>query len=303
MGGSGRGFSGYGAISARAQMLASKQETQASQRELEINRFLEALLKDFNNRDADAIQIHLKEIEKVLGREIDGLDAILYGGSISKNTFIEGTSDVDALVFLDGTVYKDSNPKELQKIFCDMLQKRFPRTEVSKGELAVTVKFSDYEIQLLPAIRENGKIRIADRENRGWSIPIDVAAFTSKLTKINKSNNNKVVPVIKLSKNIFSKLPKKYQLSGYHVEALAVDAFTVYNGRYTLYDMTKHFLDYSVKRVLSPINDVTGQSGIIDNYLGAANSIERQQLSHHIKDIAGRFSGSDVTSVAKELFS
>jgi len=303
MGGSGGGFSGYGSISAKAQMLASKQGTQASQRELEINEFLEALLKDFNNRNVNAIKTHLNEIEKVLGREIDGLDAILFGGSISKKTFIEGTSDVDALVFLDSTKYKALSPKELQKTFYELLQKRFPRTEISKGELAVTIKFSDYEIQLLPAIRENGKIKIADRENQGWSAPINISAFTSKLTKANKSNGNKVVPVIKLAKDIFNKLPKKYQLSGYHVEALAVDAFTAYNGRYTLYDMTKHLLDYSVKRVLLPMHDVTGQSGIIDNYLGASNSIERQRLSHYIKDIAGRFSGSDATSVTKELFS
>ena len=302
MGGSGGGFSGYGTVSAKAQLLASEAGTQSSQREIEINEFLEELLKDFNSRDVDAIQTHLQEIEKVLGREIDGLDAILFGGSISKRTFIEGTSDVDALVFLDNAKYKRVSPKEIQEDFYKLLQKRFPHTEINKGELAVTIKFSDYEVQLLPALRENGKIRIADREERGWSLPINVSAFTSKLTKINKVNGNKVVPVIKLAKSLFNRLPQQYQLSGYHVEALAVDAFTTYNGRYTLYDMTKHFLNYSTKRVLSPMNDVTGQSGVIDSYLGARNSFDRQHLSHYIKDIAGRFSGSDAVSVTKELF-
>ena len=47
MGGSG-GFSGYGTISAKAQMLASETGAQSSQQEIEINEFLEALLKDFN---------------------------------------------------------------------------------------------------------------------------------------------------------------------------------------------------------------------------------------------------------------
>ena len=130
-------------------------------------------------------------------------------------------------------------------------------------------------------MRENGRIRIANRENKGWSPPINVSAFTRRLTKINQINGKKVVPVIKLAKNLFSRLPQQYQLSGYHVEALAVDAFATYNGRYTLYDMTKHLLDYSTKRVLTPMNDV----------------------SHYIRDIAGRFSGSDATSVTKELFS
>lgn len=56
------------------------------------------------------------------------------------------------------------------------------------------------------------------------------------------------------------------------------------------------------KRVLSPMNDVTGQSGVIDSYLGDRNSFDRQRLSHYIKDIAGRFSGSDAVSLTKELF-
>lgn len=303
MGGGGGGFSGYETINTKAQMLSSEKGTQSSQREIEINEFLEALLKDFNSRDVNAIQTHLEEIEKALGREIDGLETILFGGSISKNTFIEGTSDVDALVFLDSARYKNASPKYLQQIFYKMLQMRFPSTEIRKGALAVTVRFSDYEVQLLPALRENGKVRIADRESRGWSSPINVAAFTNKLTKINKINGNKVVPVIKLAKNLFNKLPQQYQLSGYHVEALAVDSFTTYNGRSTLYDMTKYLLDCSTKRVLSPMNDVTGQSKIIDDYFGAANSISRQHLSYYIKDIARRFSGSDATSVTKELFS
>ena len=204
---------------------------------------------------------------------------------------------------MDSTKYKNVSPKGLQEDFFKLLQTRFPHTEISKGELAVTVKFSDYEIQLLPALRENGRIRIANRENKGWSPPINVSAFTRKLTKINQINGKKVVPVIKLAKNLFSRLPQQYQLSGYHVEALAVDAFATYNGRYTLYDMTKHLLDYSTKRVLTPMNDVTGQSGVIDSYLGATNSLHRQHLSHYIRDIAGRFSGSDATSVTKELFS
>ena len=37
--------------------------------------------------------------------------------SISKNTFIEGASDVDALVILDRAKYKDATPKELQNAF------------------------------------------------------------------------------------------------------------------------------------------------------------------------------------------
>lgn len=296
----GGGFSGYRSIGISSQLSSSTSEAQASQHEMEMNEFLEDLLKDYNKRDVDAIRTHLNEIEKVLGREIEGLDRILFGGSISKNTFIEGASDVDALVILNRAKYKDATPKELQNTFAKMLQQRFPRTEIKCGSLAVTIKFKDYEIQLLPALRNSGKIQIASNDGACWSTSINLAKFTEKLTATNKMNNNKVVPVIKLAKSLLSNLPSKYQLSGYHVEALAVDAFSTYNGRCTLYDMTMHFLNYSTKRVLTPMSDVTGQSGIIDNNLGIACSITRQKLSGHIKDIAGRFLGA--TSDAKKLF-
>ena len=299
MGGSG-GFGGYRSIGMGAQLSSSASGAQASQHEIEMNEFLEDLLKEYNNRDVEAIRTHLNEIEKVLDREIEGLDRILFGGSISKHTFIEGTSDVDALVILDRAKYKDATPKELQTAFAKMLRQRFPKTEIKCGTLAVTVKFSNYEIQLLPAMKNNGKLQIASSDGSHWSTSINSTKFTEKLTATNKINGNKVVPVIKLAKSILSKLPPKYQLSGYHVEALAVDAFSTYNGRYTLYDMTKHMLNYSVKRVLNPMNDVTGQSGIIDDKFGPSRSVIRQYLSRHIKDIAGHFSGA--SSDAKGLF-
>lgn len=299
MGGSG-GFRGYRSIGMVSQVSSSASGAQASQYEIEMNEFLEDLLKEYNNRDVEAIRTHLNEIEKVLSREIEGIDRILFGGSLSKHTFIEGTSDVDALVILDRETYKDKTPKELQAEFAKMLQQRFPKTEIKCGTLAVTVKFSNYEIQLLPAMKNNGKLQIASGDGSHWSSWINSARFTEKLTTTNKMHGNKVVPVIKLAKSLLSKLPPKYQLSGYHVEALAVDAFATYNGRNTLYDMTKHMLNYSVKRVLSPMSDVTGQSGIIDDQLGKARSINRQYLSRHIQDIARRFSGAPAN--AKELF-
>lgn len=299
MSGSG-GFGGYRSIGMSSQLSTSASGAQASQHEIEMNEFLEDLLKEYNNRDVNAIRTHLNEIEKVLGREIEGLDRILFGGSLSKHTFIEGTSDIDALVILDRAKYKNATPKELQDAFYKMLSQRFPKTEIKCGALAVTVKFKDYEIQLLPAMKNNGKLQIASNDGTRWSSSINSAAFTDRLTATNKMNNNKVIPVIKLAKSLLSNLPTKYQLSGYHVEALAVDAFSTYNGRCTLYDMTSHFLNYSTKRVLTPMSDVTGQSGVIDDNFGIAHSITRQNLSRQIKDLAGRFSGAP--SNAKELF-
>jgi len=301
MGGTGN-YSGYGSISTRPPVASSVNGAEQSQREIEINEFLELLLKEINGRDVGAISTHLAEIEKALGKEIDGIEKILFGGSISKSTFIEGTSDVDALVILDSNIYSMKKPGELQDAFVTILRARFTRTEIVKGNLAVTVKFSDYDVQLLPTLRDGRMVRIADRSKDAWSSSIDIKQFTTKLTAINKMNANKVIPVIKLAKKLFSNLPDRYQLSGYHVEAMAAEIFSTYSGRNTLYDMTKYFLDTSVKRVLRPISDITGQSHLIDSDLGSTNSIQRQKISYQIKEIAGRFSAGNSVSVTKELF-
>ena len=60
----------------------------------------------------------------------------------------------------------------------------------------MTVTYKDgIQLQLLPALRTPTGIRIADGEQ--WSTVVRPKRFANKLTDINRSNNNLVVPVIK----------------------------------------------------------------------------------------------------------
>lgn len=276
--------------------------SQASHVEIDINVFLENLLKELNDRDVIAIQKHLNEIMKALGKEIDGVENILFGGSISKSTFIEGLSDVDALVFLNQSYLHDADPQKLQNIFYELLKKRFPCTEVKKGRLAVTVKFKDYEVQLLPAIKDGKMVHIASIDKSGWSLPIDTNAFSDRLTQINKNHGGKVIPVIKLTKQILNNIPNEYKLSGYHIETLAAEGFLHYDGRENLFEMTKHLLKFAEARVKTKMADVTGQSKIVDEYLGENNSLKRQYLSKYIRSLESRFQNSTATTIGEVLF-
>lgn len=67
-----------------------------------------------------AIRTHLNEIEKTLGKEIEGIEQILFGGSLSKKTFVEGISDVDALVVIKPDIASGPTPEELQNKFYDL---------------------------------------------------------------------------------------------------------------------------------------------------------------------------------------
>ena len=244
--------------------------------EAEINEHLKEKLKDFNDRDTQNINIHLETIRDALSKEIEIVN-LLYGGSVSRYTYLNGLSDVDVLAILNDESYNQYQPHEVLDIFADRLRERLPRTDITVGPLAVTIKFSDgHEIQVLPAIKTSTGIRIANQENNEWSNVIKPHKFAEKLTEVNKNNNGMVVRTIKIYKSINAQLPKNEQLSGYHIESLAIEVFENYDGNKNYKDMLKYFVDKSRSHVESPISDSTGQSIHVDDYLGQSGSRDRE---------------------------
>ncbi len=267
------------------------EKTAQAEYEAEANEVIDDALTEFNDRDTEGIHEHLDVISDAISSLVDedGDIQMLFGGSTSKHTYVNGLSDIDTLVCLNDTSLADKSPNDVIKIFAKILQDRLPRTEVSVGDLAVTVKFSDgHEVQLLPAVRTAQGFRIASPGENKWSNVIAPDRFAKKLTQVNQKLNNKVVPVIKLAKSINEKLPKQSRLSGYHLESLAIEAFENYRGPRTAYDMVKHFFKEAQTRVLSPIADSTGQSLHVDDYLGSRGSQQRSKVSNAIENIVGR---------------
>jgi hypothetical protein len=164
--------------------------------------------------------------------------------------------------------------------------------EVSKGRLAVTLRKGELEIQVLPAVRDDGSTRIPGASGDRWS-KIDPKAFFRKLTATNPRLGGKVVPVIKLAKIINSQQPEGLQLTGYHVESLAVEAFKAYGSALNPKAMLEHLFDASRSLVLTPIRDKTGQSVHVDGYLGPANSTNRKEVAAALNRIHRRMRNAD----------
>ena len=140
-----------------------------------------------------------------------------------------------------------------------------PRTTVTTGDLAVTVKYADgTEMQLLPAIKPKSGIRMADPGANTWSTVVHPDRFGKKLTQINQRNDKKVIPTIKLAKGLIAHSVRsdRDQISGYHVESLAIEAFRNYRGSHDLKSMLRHFNDFASGEVMQPIKDPTGQSAM-----------------------------------------
>lgn len=300
MGGSGgRGFRSSSSNEIKRWTDRIQNESDLAEHNNRVNEVLGDLLAQYNSRDVDLIGNRLQQIADSLEESLDGTLDLRFGGSIAKHTYIDGISDVDALVILKPSDLEGSTATDVIEYFREILHQELSYVdEVRSGQLAVTVTFPDeMEIQLLPAVRAGEGFRIPASSGEGWSPIIRPDAFSTELTEQNQASGQRVVPVVKLAKGAFEHLPGSLKPSGYHVEALAIEAFRNYSGAYNFKEMLQHFFEQGSRLVLRPISDSTGQSIRVDDYLGAPDSRERQSLSGRMERISRRMANADrVTS-------
>ena len=301
MGGSGgsdyRNVDDAAISAARAREELARQELIA-----EVNDYLDGLLRGFNDRDAELINGRLTEALDCLGESVYDVDRLLFGGSIAKHTYVDGLSDVDALIVMRDV--EAASPSELITGVANAIRAASLSdvAEVTAGNLAVTVTYVDgCEVQLLPARERGGRLAIASADGARWQ-NIRPKEFARKLTEVNQANGGSVVPVTKLAKALVNQLPEPHRLSGYHVEAIAVDAFKNYDGARNRADMLHHLLAHASSAVLRPTGDITGQSVHIDPHLGAANSNERRAIAAAITRIVRRMESARAVSDYESLF-
>jgi hypothetical protein len=255
-----------------------------------LSQTLGALLGNYNSRDHELVSERLAEIKEAFGTEIQGSLDQLFAGSVAKHTYVDGLSDVDSLVFLDDTSLKGKKPKavlsKMDRILGEFLR---GRAKVEHGRMAVTVTYQDgMVIQVLPAMKtDGGHVHVPSSRTAGWS-KIDPISFQEALAKRNEECGGKLIPTIKLAKTINGLLPEAQQLSGYHMESLAISAFREYRGPKTTAAMLPAFFERSKDLLLTPIKDQSGQSIHVDNYLGDADSEARRAISHIFARISRR---------------
>lgn len=259
-----------------------RRPTQRPLTDEEINGCLRDQLRDYNARNVEAIRRHLRGLRDALELGDDDVISTLFGGSVSKHTYVAGLSDIDVLAIVNDSSLAGRLPADAIALMKRRITRRMPLTKVTTGNLAVTVKYADgTEMQLLPSIRTKSGVRIADPGTNTWSNVVHPERFARKLTQVNQGNDGKVIPAIKLAKGLIAHTVRsdRDRISGYHVESLAIEAFRNYRGSYDLKSMLGHFNDFASRAVLQPIRDPTGQSRHVDNYMGEANSARRQRAS------------------------
>jgi hypothetical protein len=64
----------------------------------------------------------------------------------------------------------------------------------------------------------------------------------------------------------------------------------------------QHALEQGAQNVLSPIADITGQSGHVDDYLGGASSTQRMVVHNGLHGLARRLKNASTTAGWKSTF-
>lgn len=269
------------------------------------NEYCESLLVEYRRRNTKAVERHLKGVCDILSHEDDHVVQTKFGGSVQKRTYVTGLSDVDVLLIVNQSSLKNRPPSKVIAYVADAIQRRLPNNPVYKGKLAVTVGYADKtEIQILPAIRTTDGFRIAEPGSTKWSNVVHPERFAERLINVNNARGGRVVPVIKFAKAVMDCFITREdrKIKGYHMESLATGAFKGYKGELDSKSMLLHFLAYSMKAVMSPIADPTGQSTYVDGYLGPASSKLRKGASTQFGQIQSKVNSCKTRGEFNDLF-
>jgi hypothetical protein len=271
-----------------------KSEQQSLDKEFEINvsNILSDLLAKYNDRDIESTRKHLDIIKDKLKNELESTIDLVFNGSVARHTYIDGFSDVDALILLDKAMLLNKSPEEVRQQIGELIQERLPKTDVKVGSQAITINFHDMKVQVLPAMKHGDGYRIADESGKNWA-HIKPKEFASKLTQVNQNTGGKLVPTIKLAKSIIAHQNPNTQITGYHTESLAIDIFKNYTGEKSTKAMLKHFFSKATDRVLTPIKDRAGNPINVDDNLGSANNLNRRIICNSFDRIAKRMNNAD----------
>jgi hypothetical protein len=300
MGGSGGSFHWINNPEESAKKLRdAEQKSIESSFNAQVNFLIRNILHNINNRNVELIQNHINEVVKALESDIEGTLDVRYGGSVAKHTYVDGISDIDTLAIINNSELKDKSPGEVKEYFFQRITQRFPNSKIIKGNLAITIKYSEgTELQILPALKTESGFKIA-LDDQNWN-KINPRRFSIGLRACNIECKGKLVPMIKLAKSIIHNLPENRRVSGYHTEAIAMDIFNKYQGPNNTKDMLIHFFRTAANKVLTPIKDRSGQSIHVDEYLGGNNSLKRIMIRDSFEQIARKMQNADGNQIIEK---
>jgi len=252
----------------KAEIRATKNK---SDRNLKALKIIKLKLTEAKSREINSLQNKINFITRNIKAKIYEQAKFFLSGSIIKDTYVYGLSDVDILMALNKQNFLNISPRHIQQKLINQLRVIFPRLVVKKNRNAVDIYDGQIKIQLVPVLPNQTKFLFPASDGLGW-IEIEPHIFNKLLQERNKKLRHKLTTAIRIAKLIVSKLPQNNQLTGHHLEVLGYLASGHFGKKKSILSLIKDIFLYAQKRVLTPVKDTSGQLNFIDEYLGPTHA-------------------------------
>lgn len=228
---------------------------------------------------ASIVSTRQQNVRDVIEAGLDVEDSFLTG-SYARSTLIAPLkdADIDIVVVLTARYFRhydgqNGGPAGLLDFVKRTLLKTYTRTpDISRNGQAVTVRFDDFTVDVVPAIRrQGGGWLIPNSVSQDW-ISTDPKKHVEIMAAANKAHGGDLVPLIKMIKCWNRENGKLFR--SFHLEVLALEALngvTITNYPSGL----RYFFDKARTLVTTKNLDPAGFGGDVGSYINTQEKIRQ----------------------------
>ena len=183
-------------------------------------------------------------------------------------------ADIDIFVVLDPEYYKLDGQASLLDKVKRVLRETYPRTpEISRNGQAVTITFSDFMVDVVPAFyRKGGGYLIPSTYEGGRWIATDPKKHIEISSAANAAHNEDLVPLVKMIKCWNRTIGKHFR--SFHLEVLA---WSIFDG-ITISSFPsgmRYFFDKGKDLISKKNPDPTGYNDDVGYYIDTSEKIQQ----------------------------
>ena len=230
-------------------------------------------ITDLQASTVSARQANVREVVEV---GLDVLDSFL-AGSYSRSTMIAPLkkADIDIFMVLDSKYWYNYNGQNggqagLLDLVKRILKKTYTTPDISRNGQAVTIRFSDFIVDVVPGFnRQGGGYLIPNSVSQTW-ISTDPKKHISLISESNKLHNGDFVPLVKMIK-AWNRTSGDY-FNSFHLEIIALEILN----NVTISDFPsgmRYFFDKGREIIKKQNVDPAGYGGDVGAYINSQQKI------------------------------
>lgn len=207
-------------------------------------------------------------VRDAVSRRLSVLNSLITG-SYKRHTMIAPLTeaDIDIFVIMSAEYYStDGYASLLDRVRRVLLETYTTTPRVSRNGQAVTITFTDFEVDVVPAFyRQGGGFLIPSTTENRW-IATDPRAHETQITNANATHNSELIPLVKMIKawnRTISRAFRSFYLELLVDKALRGIRITDYpNGCRYVFDKGRQIVKYVIEDPAGFGNNVIGLAGV-----------------------------------------